>query len=213
MAWCASGEAAQGDTRRFSEPRRRQRMKRLTIWISGSGSNCRAVIAAVARGQIAARIDRVVADRECGGKTHAFAAGIPFVMIDRRLTKAEFSRELVASIAPETDLIVLAGFLSIVPDALLTAFPDRIINIHPSLLPKFGGAGMYGIHVHRAVLAAGETESGCTVHYVTDVVDGGAVIAQRKVPVLAKDTPETLQKRVLKEEHELLVDTIAELLS
>ncbi len=187
--------------------------KHLTICISASGSNCRAVIDAVAQGRIAARIDRVIADRDCGGKTHAFAAGIPFTMIDRKLAKAEFARELLASVPRETDLIVLAGFLSIVPAALLDAFPGRIINIHPSLLPKFGGAGMYGRHVHRAVLAAGEKESGCTVHYVTEVIDGGTIIARRKVPVFPEDTAETLQKRVLAEEHELLVESIVALLS
>lgn len=188
-------------------------MKHLTLCISGSGSNCRSVIAAVAGGRINARIDRVIADRECSGKQHAFAAGIPFFLIDRRLGKAEFTRELLASIASETDLIVLAGFLSIIPDSLLAAFSGKIINIHPSLLPKFGGAGMHGIHVHRAVLAAGEIETGCTVHYVTDVIDGGAIIARRTVPVLAQDTPEILQQRVLEQEHVLLVETIATLFS
>lgn len=111
------------------------------------------------------------------------------------------------------DLIVLAGFLSIIDEEFVEKWKGKIINIHPSLLPKFGGPGMYGIKVHEAVLAAGEKESGCTVHYVDSGVDSGEVIFQVKVPVLEGDTAEVLQKRILVEEHKLLPKSISKIIS
>ena len=102
------------------------------------------------------------------------------------------------------DYIVLAGWLKIIPESFIRTFKDRIINIHPSLIPAFCGAGYYGLKVHQAVLDYGAKISGCTVHFVNEVPDGGAIIAQRAVEVKADDTAETLQQRVLKEEHELL---------
>ena len=106
------------------------------------------------------------------------------------------------------DLIVLAGYLSILPSDFLQRWEKKIINIHPSLLPKFGGKGMHGNHVHKAVLAAKEEKSGCTVHYVTEEIDGGEIILQREVPVYAEDTVELLQERVLEQEHILLPEAI-----
>ena len=111
------------------------------------------------------------------------------------------------------DLIVLAGYLSIVDSNFISKWKNKIINIHPSLLPKFGGKGMYGMKVHEAVIKNKEKESGCTVHYVTEMVDGGDIIMQNKVDVLEDDTPEILQKRVLVEEHKILPATVIKLAS
>lgn len=110
------------------------------------------------------------------------------------------------------DLIVLAGWLRKIPDAVLTAFPDAIVNIHPSLLPKFGGKGFYGLRVHEAVLAAGEAESGCTVHLVNEEYDQGRILGQRRVVVQPGDTPQSLSARVLEQEHQLYPACIGELL-
>ena len=100
--------------------------------------------------------------------------------------------------------VVLAGWLKIIPESFIKSFEDRIINIHPSLIPAFCGAGMYGLNVHKAVLEYGAKVSGCTVHFVNEIPDGGAVIAQTAVEVKDGDTPEELQARILKEEHKLL---------
>ncbi len=106
------------------------------------------------------------------------------------------------------DLIVLAGYLSILPPALINCFKNRIINIHPSLLPSFSGEGFYGEHVHRAVLAAKVTHTGATVHFVDEGVDTGNIIAQKQLEVLADDSVATLSKRVLLLEHALLIETL-----
>jgi phosphoribosylglycinamide formyltransferase 1 len=112
----------------------------------------------------------------------------------------------------QVQVVCLAGFLRLLPDEVLHAFEGRILNIHPALLPKFGGKGMYGMHVHRAVLEAGEKATGCTVHLVTEVYDEGPVLLQRTCPVLADDTPETLAARVLELEHETYPQALALLL-
>jgi phosphoribosylglycinamide formyltransferase-1 len=111
----------------------------------------------------------------------------------------------------DVKLIVLAGFLAIIPQWICAMWDKRIINIHPSLLPKHGGKGMYGIHVQESVLASHDSIAGCTVHYVSAEVDGGAMIAQATVPVLAQDTPETLSLRVQQQEKILLPKVIGEL--
>ncbi|MCL2193120.1 MAG: phosphoribosylglycinamide formyltransferase, partial [Treponema sp.] len=112
----------------------------------------------------------------------------------------------------QTDLVFLAGYLKKMGASVLQAYENRIYNIHPSLLPKYGGAGMYGINVHRAVLEAGETETGITIHRVSGEYDTGEIIAQRKVPVLDGDTPEVLAARVLAQEHVFIVDVLADIL-
>ena len=109
------------------------------------------------------------------------------------------------------ELIILAGYLTVLTPNIVAAYRDKIINIHPSLIPKYCGDGYYGMRVHEAVIAAGEKESGATVHFVDEGTDTGKIIEQRKVPVLSGDTPETLQKRVLEVEHELLPDVVARL--
>lgn len=111
------------------------------------------------------------------------------------------------------DLVCLAGYLRLLPVEVLRAFPNRILNVHPALLPKFGGKGMYGNHVHQAVLAAGEKESGATVHLVTEHYDEGRILVQRRCLVLPDDSPESLAERVLAEEHRAYIEAIRQILA
>lgn len=149
-------------------------------------------------------IELMVANRDCQAMLRAEAHAIPTLLtkdwevIDLALTEHR------------VELIVLAGFLAIIPSWICKKWDKRIINIHPSLLPKFGGKGMYGIHVQEAVLQAQEKEAGCTIHYVSGEVDGGEIIAQAVVEVLSDDTPETLSQRVQAEEKKLLPRIIGE---
>jgi phosphoribosylglycinamide formyltransferase-1 len=130
--------------------------------------------------------------------------------LDRRARRRELSDRILARARGRgTGLIILAGFLSILGGELIGAYGGRIINIHPSLLPKYGGPGMYGGRVHQAVLAAGERESGCTVHLVDGGTDTGPVLLQRRVPVLPGDSPESLAARIHGEEHIALAEAAA----
>jgi formyltetrahydrofolate-dependent phosphoribosylglycinamide formyltransferase len=124
---------------------------------------------------------------------------------------AKSDDELVEAFA-ECDVVCLAGYMRLVPAALIAAHPDRILNIHPALLPKFGGKGMYGHHVHEAVLAAGETESGCTVHFVNEQYDEGQILLQHRCPVLPDDTAESLAARVLQLEHRAYPEAVTKVL-
>lgn len=173
---------------------------RIAVALSGRGSNLDALLAALTDSPLASVV-LVLADRPAPGLDRAVARGIAGARFDDPRDGAEWLRRLEAA---EADLLVLAGYLRLVPVEVIAAYRGRILNVHPSLLPKFGGRGMYGRHVHEAVLAAGETESGCTVHLVDEVYDGGAPLAQARVPVLHGDTPDTLAARVLVEEHRLL---------
>jgi phosphoribosylglycinamide formyltransferase-1 len=186
--------------------------------VSGGGTNLRALIDAERTGRLGpGTIRAVVSDRPgVYALERARLAGIPaFIRApDKGLPKPERRRELSDRILRtareyEADLIILAGFLSILEGRIIEAYAGRILNLHPSLLPKFGGAGMYGERVHRAVLDAGETESGCTVHLVDAGTDTGPVLLQRPVPVLPGDTPETLAERIHREEHIAIVEAAA----
>ncbi len=174
-------------------------MHNLVIFASGRGSNARAIADyfALAGG---ARVALVVANKAgLGVLDWADSAGIPTLVADgRTMASAAFVLQLQSY---NPSLIVLAGFIRMVPEAVIEAFPDCIVNIHPALLPKFGGKGMWGGHVHSAVLSAGEQESGITIHRVTAHYDEGAVLLQAHCPVLPADTPEELAARVLKLEH------------
>ncbi len=179
---------------------------KLCVLVSGGGSNFKAIIEAIHSGQLPnVSIIQVIADRECEAINRAIDYNIPFQLIHRG---AAFAEQLNQAIDPRTDLIVCAGFLSILPQSLIARFPNKIINIHPSLLPQFGGKGMYGIKVHEAVLKAKEARSGCTVHFVDNGVDTGQNLFQRQVEVFADDTPSSLQQRVLVQEHQLLSKAI-----
>jgi phosphoribosylglycinamide formyltransferase-1 len=182
------------------------------VLVSGGGTNLQALLDSSSRENIAL----VVSDRP-GVKAleRAMTAGIPVLVTepDRTVPRERRRTELSGRILhiAEThriDLIVLAGFLSILAGDIIERYSGRIINLHPALLPKFGGEGMYGAHVHRAVLEAGETESGCTVHLVDAGTDTGPILLQRKVPVLPGDTPETLAERIHLEEHIAIVDAV-----
>ena len=120
-----------------------------------------------------------------------------------------FEKGLLAALQ-DTDWICLAGFLRLLPESVVNKWDHKILNIHPALLPKFGGKGMYGMHVHEAVMAAGETESGCSVHFVTKEYDEGAVVMQASCPVLPDDTPETLAARILIHEHRTYFNALKE---
>ncbi|MDR2517005.1 MAG: phosphoribosylglycinamide formyltransferase [Spirochaetaceae bacterium] len=186
--------------------------------VSGNGTNLAALIGAEQAGRLGPASIRVVVSDRAGAYalTRAKNARIEaLVELPRReLPRDERRRELSERIlarARERDigLIVLAGFLSILTREITGAYAGRIINLHPSLLPQFGGEGMYGEHVHRAVIASGERESGCTVHFVDEGIDRGPIILQRKVPVLAGDSPESLAERIHREEHAALAEAVS----
>lgn len=180
---------------------------KLTILISGSGSNFQSIIDDIDSGELQnVEIVKVIADRECQGINRAIDHDINHDIVSRK--RDDFKKAFLTAIPKETDLIVCAGFLSIIPKDVINAFPKKIINIHPSLLPKYGGKGMYGMNVHRAVIDKQEVESGCTVHYVDHGIDTGEIIIQKKVGVFPGDTPEKLQQRILKVEHQLLPEAI-----
>jgi len=174
---------------------------RIAVAISGRGSNLQALLRALGPGAPAA-IVLVVSDRaEAPGLAHARARGISLRVFSQPAHEAEWLKSLDEH---EIDLLVLAGYLRLVPAPVVAAYRGRIINTHPSLLPAFGGKGMYGRRVHQAVLASGASETGVTIHLVDEVYDRGAVLAQSRVAVLPDDTPERLAARVLEAEHRLL---------
>ena len=189
--------------------------KRIAVLVSGGGSNLQSIIDNIEQGNLNCEISYVIADRKCHGLERAEKHGIKNILLDRKVLKEKLSDEIsnvLENDDEKTDYIVLAGYLSILSPEFIKKWSRKIINIHPSLLPKFGGKGMYGMNVHRAVIEAKETESGCTIHFVDTGVDTGEIILQIKVPVLSDDTPEVLQKRVLKKEHVLLIEGIKRLL-
>ncbi|MCQ4034378.1 phosphoribosylglycinamide formyltransferase [Kaistella montana] len=186
-------------------------MKNIVILVSGSGSNLQRIIDAIEQGEIPnAKIDLVVADRECFGLQRAENHGIKNILIKRGKT---FSENLAKEIPENTDLIVLAGFLSILNKEFVENFKGKIINIHPSLLPKFGGKGMWGHHVHEAVLEAKEKESGATVHFVTPGIDEGEIILQKSFEISEGETVETLAQKIHQVEYEIFPKAINKVLA
>lgn len=178
---------------------------RVAVCISGRGSNLEALIKALPPGS-PAEVVLVISNRpKAGGVFLAQGHNIPTHILADPADPAEWLTVLKAH---DVGFVVLAGFLKKVPEPVLTEYRWRIINIHPSLLPNHGGPGMYGMHVHRAVLARGDHESGASVHLVTAEYDEGPVLARMRVPVQAADTPEELAARVLKAEHKLIVDAV-----
>lgn len=176
----------------------------IAVLASGRGSNLESLFRSL-KGHPSARIALVLSDRlEATALDRARDLGIAAAVIPHDDPEAILSQLR----AHEIDWIVLAGYLRRVPRAVVAEYPDRILNIHPALLPKFGGKGMYGERVHRAVLEAGEAESGASVHLVDEEYDRGPIVAQRRVPVEAGDTPQTLAARVLEVEHALLPEVV-----
>lgn len=187
-------------------------MTNIAIFVSGNGTNCENIIKYFSNND-KVNVSIVISNRpDAYALVRAAKYGVPCTV----LSKTEINDE--ATIMPmlqkyDVDFIVLAGFMLMVPEFLTNKFNRRIVNIHPSLLPKFGGKGMWGDHVHRAVLAAGEQESGITIHYVSEEVDEGQTIAQFRCPVMPDDTPETLATRIHQLEHEHLPAVIRQLLN
>jgi phosphoribosylamine--glycine ligase len=189
-------------------------MASIAVLASGRGSTLAYLVEGAASGALKAEISMVVVDRPAtGAAAIAEKASIPLLLLDRKEGSSVLSRKIAEALDGKVDLIVCAGFLSILTDPLLKAFRGRIVNIHPSLLPDFGGMGMHGVHVHRAVIESGCRCSGCSVHLVDDGIDSGRVLARRRVPVFPGDTPEILASRVGEEEKPLLLETINALLA
>jgi phosphoribosylglycinamide formyltransferase-1 len=181
---------------------------RIAVFASGGGTNLQALIDRFhASPAPPARVELVVGSREgIGALRRADEAGIAGVALGPQLCGPEAFPDRLIDILEEhrIDLVVLAGYMQLVPLAVVRRFHGRMLNIHPALLPAFGGKGMYGIRVHRAVLESGARVSGASVHLVDERYDEGRILAQWPVPVLAGDTPESLAERVLRVEHLLL---------
>jgi len=176
---------------------------RIAVLVSGSGTNLQALLDALgpAAGAV---VTRVISNRaDAGALDRARAAGIAALTLRDPADPVE----LLAALG-DAELVVLAGYVKLVPREVVARFRGRMVNIHPAMLPAFGGAGMYGRRVHEAVLASGAAVSGATVHYVDEHYDRGPIIAQRSVPVQPGDTPDTLAARVLEAEHRLLPDVV-----
>lgn len=189
---------------------------KIAILISGGGTNAQSVIDATKSGEIPNGEVCVVISDTAGayGLQRAKNSNIPAVELNKKVfadKQAFYNRLFLEIEKSKADMVVLAGFLSIVPKEIVNAFQGRMINIHPSLIPKYSGMGFYGHKVHEAVIANGEKFSGATVHFVETGVDTGQIILQEKVPVLKEDTPDTLAARVLETEHKILVQAVRQL--
>lgn len=185
-------------------------MFKIAVLISGNGSNLQAIIDAVSSKYLNCSIEAVISSNKSAfGLKRAKLKGIHTYILDNT-KNSELMSDSVLEIAQnkKADLIVLAGFLKILSGSILEVYKNRIVNIHPSLIPSFCGEGMYGIKVHEKAIEYGVKISGCTVHFVNDETDGGPIIIQKSVPVYSSDSPKALQERILKQEHIALVDAI-----
>ena len=181
-------------------------MLKVAVLVSGGGSNLQSILDYE---QDSFKVEMVIGSKDgIYGLERAKNAGVPSYVVSRKEYGDEVSNKILELTKGKVDLIVLAGYLSILDGEILKVFKDRIVNIHPSLIPSFCGDKMYGMHVHNAVRASGVKFTGCTVHFVNEEVDGGAIILQEAVPVYFDDRAEDIQKRVLVEEHKLLPKAI-----
>lgn len=191
-------------------------MLKVGVLVSGGGTNLQAIIDAIESKRIShAEIAVVLSSREGAyALQRAKKHGIPYKVVPRKAyeSREEYDKALIHALKEAgVGLVVLAGFMSVLGKEFIEAFPNAIINVHPSLIPAFSGDGFYGLHVHEAVLAYGVKVTGATVHFVNEVTDGGAIIFQKAVEVREGDTPEILQKRVMEEaEWQLLPRAIEE---
>ena len=190
-------------------------MVRTAVLVSGGGTNLQAILDAKAAGKIpSAEIALVVASNSRAyALTRAENAGVPGVVVHKEKNEdiVHYGERLLEVLhAHGIGLVVLAGFLTILPENVIRAYDHRIINIHPSLIPSFCGAGFYGLRVHEAALQKGVKVTGATVHFVNEIPDGGDIIAQKAVNVEPGDTPETLQRRVMKQAEWLLLPRAVE---
>lgn len=191
---------------------------RIAVLVSGGGTNLQALIDARSRGELAhGEIVRVISSRDDAyALERARLAGIPAAVCSRaELGSGEaFEKELKRQLTEcGAQLIVLAGFMSILSPAFVSRYPERIINVHPSLIPSFCGKGFYGLRVHQAALARGVKVTGATVHFVNEIPDGGRIILQKAVEVLPGDTPQSLQRRVMEQAEWVLLPAAAEKIS
>jgi phosphoribosylglycinamide formyltransferase-1 len=185
---------------------------RLAVLASGGGTNLQAIIDAAESAEIDAQVVVVISNNsEAGALERARRHGIEGLHLSNRqfATQEEFDRRLLAILRERrVDLVALAGYMKLLSPTVVRAYHHRILNIHPALLPCFGGQGMYGMKVHQAVIGSGAKVSGVTVHVVDEQYDHGPIVAQRTVPVRDDDTPEVLAKRVLTQEHQIYKDVI-----
>lgn len=187
-------------------------MKKIIVFASGSGTNAEALIKRF-QNHSAIEVTLVVSNRrDAKVLDRAKGHGVATITVNKSaFAKAEILTTMLRSLKP--DLIVLAGFLWKIPDHMTEAFEGRMINLHPALLPKYGGKGMYGMNVHKAVIANKDKESGITIHYVNERYDEGRIIAQESLKVEKQDTPESLAEKIHALEHRLLAETVENLLS
>jgi len=189
---------------------------KIAVFVSGGGSNLQSLIDASKTGKLAGEIVLVVSNKlKAYGLKRAANEGIDtFVFRYKDFSDKEMAvRELMAMLEEyKVEYIALAGYLNLLPEKAVKKYRGKITNIHPALLPKYGGKGMYGHFVHEAVLAAGDKESGPTVHLVDEIYDNGRILLQRKVPVESDDTPDTLAARVLKVEHQIYPEALDNLI-
>jgi phosphoribosylglycinamide formyltransferase-1 len=187
-------------------------MKKISVFASGSGSNLQSIIDSIEKGSLEAEIALVISN-----SSNAFALerarkhSITAVHFSTKThpDPANYTEELIRLHAEkEVELVLLAGYMKLLPPKFISLYKGRILNIHPSLLPKHGGKGMFGHHVHEAVIASKDHESGATIHWVTEGYDEGPVMLQRAIPVLPGDNAETLSKRVLAVEHALYPEAV-----
>ncbi|EDS77575.1 phosphoribosylglycinamide formyltransferase [Clostridium botulinum C str. Eklund] len=184
-------------------------MLKIAVLISGGGSNLQSIIDNIESKKLNCSIECVISDKEGAfGIERAKEHNIKTFVFDRKIYKNTVSQKILEVLEEKVDLIVLAGYLSIIKGDILKKFKNKIINIHPSLIPSFCGKGMYGIKVHEKALEYGVKVTGCTVHFVDEGTDTGSIIIQKTVNVENDDTPEILQKRVLVEEHKALPEAI-----
>tara|TARA_Y100000768_G_scaffold236316_1_gene178721 strand:- start:14339 stop:14974 length:636 start_codon:yes stop_codon:yes gene_type:complete len=187
-------------------------MKNIVIFASGTGSNFVSICNHIDKGNINARIALLISNRpNCGAVKFANSNNITTSIIKNDVLEDSYKYQdflLKEILKVKADLIVLAGFLKIIPEAVITKYEKKILNIHPSLLPKFGGKGYYGDKVHKAVIKSGDDFTGATVHYVNSKYDEGPIVFQKKVKVNLDDDVNTISKKVLKIEHEILPFTV-----
>ena len=188
---------------------------RIAVLVSGGGTNLQALIDAAGRGELPHGELALVVSNNAGAYAleRAKSAGIPTAVCLREKgeSRADFEAKLVAVLEKNgIQMLILAGFMAILSADFVRRFPDRIINVHPSLIPSFCGEGFYGLRVHRAALDYGVKVTGATVHYVNEIPDGGRIIAQKAVDILPGDTPETLQRRVMEQAEWILLPRAAE---
>ena len=189
--------------------------KRIAFLVSGGGTNMQAVIDEIKKGGIKAHpVLMIASNRDCYALKRAEKENIPVFILPLKEFKDRESRDAaILKLLKEykVDLLLLAGFLGIINDNIINAYQNRIMNIHPALLPSFGGAGFHGLHVHEAAIRRGVKVTGATVHFVDNVVDGGMIILQKAVEVKDGDTPEILQKRVMEEAEYVIYPTAVKL--